>query len=132
MAVLTCMDARLDPLAILGLDHGDAVVLRNGGARVSDEIVGALVMARHLLGVERLAVVGHTDCRMTARSPEALRASIADAGGPDMSAFAFQTAQDPETGVRSSLAHLRASEYLAGLEVDGYVYDLESRELRLV
>jgi carbonic anhydrase len=132
MAVLTCMDARLDPLAILGLRHGDAVVLRNGGARVTDEVVAGLVVARHLLGIERLAIVGHTDCRMTAPSPEALRESIAAAGGPDTSSFAFDTAEDPETGVRNALARARTSEYLGGLALEGYVYDLESGELQLV
>lgn len=115
---------------MLGLRFGDAVVLRNGGARVNDDVVGALVVARHLLGVERLAIVGHTDCRMTAPTPDALRASIAAAGGPDTSAFAFETAEDPETGVRSSVDRIRGSSYLDGLAVDGYVYDLESGELR--
>jgi carbonic anhydrase len=132
MAVLTCMDARLEPLAMLGLQQGDAVVLRNGGGRVNDEVVGSLLVARHVLGVERLAIVGHTDCRMTARSPEALRASIADAGGPDTSELAFETAQDPESGVRSSIERIRSSRHLGGLAVEGYVYDLESGELRTV
>jgi carbonic anhydrase len=124
------MDARLDPLAMLGLQPGDAVVLRNGGGRVSDEIVAALVAARHLLGVERLAIVGHTDCRMTAPSADVVRAAIAEAGGPDTGRILFDTAPDAESGVRVGLERARTSPYLEGLVVDGYVYDVSTGELK--
>jgi hypothetical protein len=63
LAVLTCMDPRLDPLAILGLELGEAAILRNPGARVTDETLAGLLSARDLLGVDRVTVVLHTDCR---------------------------------------------------------------------
>jgi carbonic anhydrase len=68
LAVLTCIDSRIDPLAMLGLKPGDAKILRNAGARVTDDVLATLVIARYLLGVERLMLIAHTDCRMVAAS----------------------------------------------------------------
>src|ERR1700755_1147179 len=65
LAVVTCMDSRIDPLKLLGLGAGDAKILRNAGARVTDDVLRTLVLAVHLLGVERVMIVAHTDCRMT-------------------------------------------------------------------
>jgi len=65
LAVVTCMDARIDPLEALGLRIGDAVILRNPGARVTDDVLRALILAVYVLGVERILVMPHTDCKMT-------------------------------------------------------------------
>src|ERR1700761_3047249 len=65
LAVITCMDSRISPLQMLGLTDGDAKILRNAGARVTDDVLRTLVLAVHLLGVERVLLIAHTDCRMT-------------------------------------------------------------------
>jgi carbonic anhydrase len=97
LAVLTCMDARIDPLRIFGLRPGDAAVLRNGGARIDDGMLASLVIARDRLDVTRLAVLGHTDCRGTA---------------------------DARETVAADTARLRADGSLSGVAVAGFVYDV--------
>src|SRR6478672_3048854 len=74
LAVVTCMDSRINPLGMLGLDPGDAKILRNAGARVTDDVLRTLVLAVHLLGVERIMIVAHTDCRMAMQTEEKLHA----------------------------------------------------------
>src|SRR3954471_22401446 len=83
LAVLTCMDSRIDPLRMLGLQAGDAKILRNAGARVTADVLRTLVLARYLLGDERFMVVAHTNCRMAGSTEEAVHAAIEAAGGPD-------------------------------------------------
>lgn len=129
LAVLTCMDSRIDPLAMLGLAPGDAKILRNAGARVSDDVLATLVVARYLLGVERVMVIAHTDCRMNAASDDVLRGTIRDAGGPDAADLTFGTFPDPVTAVQSDVERVRAFPDLRGLEVGGFIYDIGSRRL---
>lgn len=131
LAVLTCMDSRLDPLAALGLAPGDAKMLRNAGARVTDEVLATLVLATSLLGVERFMVVAHTDCRMAGAEKE-LHEAIRAAGGPDTGGLAFRTAPDQEQALRDDVQLVRASPYLSGLEVGGFVYDVRSGRLARV
>ena len=76
LAVLTCMDSRIDPLAMLGLEAGDAKILRNAGARVTDDVLATLVIAKYLLNVERLMVIAHTNCRMSAADDSELRSVL--------------------------------------------------------
>src|SRR5436305_8958967 len=83
LAVITCMDSRIDPLAMLGLQAGDAKILRNAGARATDDVLRTLVLATYLLGVRRVMVVAHTGCRMSGCTEHDVHASIAVAGGPD-------------------------------------------------
>ena len=83
LAVLTCMDSRIDPLGALGLQPGDAKILRNAGARVTGDVLRTLVLATYLLRVDRFMVMAHTGCRMAAPSDSVLKAAIRDAGGPD-------------------------------------------------
>src|SRR5437764_6085272 len=83
LAVLTCIDSRIEPLAMLGLAPGDAKILRNAGGRVTDDVLRTLVLAKYLLGVERVMVVAHTNCRMTAESEDEVHAAVEEAGGPD-------------------------------------------------
>src|SRR5680860_624268 len=84
LAVLTCMDSRIDPLRMLGLAPGDAKILRNAGARVTDDVLRTLVVASHLLRVDRVMVVAHTSCRMGSGSEDDIHAEIRAAGGPDL------------------------------------------------
>src|SRR3954471_16349634 len=83
LAIVTCMDSRLEPLAMLGLEPGDAKILRNAGARVTDDVLRAFVVATYLLGVDRAMVIAHTDCRMRGESDDTLHRAIRAAGGPD-------------------------------------------------
>ena len=122
--MLTCIDSRIDPLAMLGLEPGDAKILRNAGARVTDDVLTTLVIAKHLLDVERFMVIAHTDCRMVAASEEELHRAIRESGGPDTSDLSFSTSADQATSVRADVERVRAFERLENLQVGGFVYDV--------
>jgi carbonic anhydrase len=126
---LTCIDSRIDPLAMLGLEAGDAKILRNAGARVTDEVLTTLVIATYLLGVDRLMVIAHTDCRMVAQSEEELHDAIREAGGPETSDLAFATSADQGSTVRADVERVRSFERLEALEVGGFVYDVSTGRL---
>jgi carbonic anhydrase len=91
LAVLTCMDSRIDPLRMLGLSPGDAKILRNAGARVTDDVLRTLALAYYLLGVERVMVVAHTGCRMATGDEADIPRSIQEAAGPDSRRIAYLT-----------------------------------------
>ena len=127
--MLTCMDSRIEPLRMLGLQPGDAKILRNAGARVTDDVLRTLVLASSLLGVERVMVVPHTDCRMAAGSEEDVHAAVAEAGGPDTRSLSFLVTDDQEATLRGDVQRIRSSPYLPRLEVGGFVYDVDSGRL---
>jgi carbonic anhydrase len=124
LAVLTCIDSRIDPLAMLGLKSGDAKIIRNPGARVTGDVITALVVARYLLDVERLMVVAHTDCRMVAASDDELRRAIRESGGPDTSDLSFATSPELATSVRADVERVLSYPRLETLQVGGFVYDV--------
>jgi carbonic anhydrase len=126
LALLTCIDSRIEPLAMLGLEPGDAKIIRNAGGRVTDEVLATLVIARFLLGVERFMVIAHTQCRMVAASDDELNRAIREAGGPETSDLTFFTSADQEASVRDDVARVRAFSRLDGLHVGGFVYDVSS------
>lgn len=126
LAVLTCIDTRIDPLAMLGLRPGDAKILRNAGAHVGDEVLATLVLATRLLGIERAMVVAHTDCRMSADSEDELHAAIEAVDGTDTRSFAFAVRSGREETLRRDVQRIRSHPYLAGLEVGGFLYDVDS------
>jgi carbonic anhydrase len=130
LAVLTCMDSRIEPLAMLGLRPGDAKILRNAGARVTDDVLRTLVLAAYLLGVERAMVVAHTKCRMAAGGEDDVHQAVAAAGGPDTRSLAFLAAADQEETVRDDVQRIRSWPYLARLEVGGFLYDVDTGRLR--
>jgi carbonic anhydrase len=130
LAVLACMDSRIEPLGMLGLGPGDAKILRNAGARVTDDVLRTLVLAAHLLGVERAMVIAHTDCRMAATGEDEVHAAVRAAGGPDTRSLAFLTASDQEETVRADVQRVRSWPYLTGLRVGGFLYDVETGRLR--
>jgi carbonic anhydrase len=125
LAVLTCIDSRIEPLAMLGLQPGDAKILRNAGARVTDDVLGALVLASYLLGVSRVMVIAHTDCRMATGEDEIHRA-LREAGAQDTSGLTFQVSSDQAASVRADVQRIRASPRLAHVEAGGFIYDLTS------
>lgn len=128
LAVLTCIDSRIEPLAMLGLVSGDAKILRNAGARVTSDALRSLVLATHLLGVDRVMVVAHTDCRMTG-TEEDVHAAVRDAGGPDISELNFLMTDDQEATVREDVELLRSSPFLSHVRVGGFRYDVETGRL---
>lgn len=131
LAVLTCMDSRIDPLGMLGLAPGDAKILRNAGARVTDDVLRTLVLAGYLLGVDRLMVVAHTNCRMST-AEEAIHTAIRDAGGPDTRSISFLTTEDQENALVADVQRVRSWPYLDHLTVGGFMYDLHNGRLRRV
>ena len=129
LAVLTCMDSRIEPLAMLGLEPGDAKILRNAGARVTDDVLRTLVLASYLLGVDRAMIVAHTKCRMAAGDEEDVHAAVLDAGGPDTRSLAFLVAADQEATVREDVQRVRSWPYLTQLRVGGFLYDVDTGRL---
>ena len=132
LAVLTCMDSRIDPLRMLGLSPGDAKILRNAGARVTDDVLRTLALADYLLGVDRVMVVAHTGCRMAAGDEADIHQAIKEAGGPDTRSIAFLTTGDQEAALRQDVQRVRSWPYLDNLAVGGFVFDLDTGRLRQV
>ena len=132
LALLTCMDSRIDPLAMLGLRPGDAKILRNAGARVTDDVLRTLVLASYLLGVDRVMVVAHTGCRMAGGTEDDVHRAITDAGGPDTTSLSFLTTTDQEESLRGDVRRIQAWPYLNDLAVGGFIYDLSTGALRRV
>jgi carbonic anhydrase len=132
LAVLTCMDSRIDPLRMLGLSPGDAKILRNAGARVTDDVLRTLVLAHYLLGVDRVMVVAHTGCAMAAGDQSKVHQAIQDAGGPDTRSISFLTTDDQEESLRDDVQRVHSWPYLEGVTVGGFVYDLDTGRLRRV
>ncbi len=130
LAVLTCIDSRIDPLALLGLQTGDAKIIRNAGARVTDDALRSLVLAVNLLGVNRVCVVAHTECAMVGPTDDELRATIGAARGVDASGWEFLTSTDQLATLRADIARITACPLLPDdLEVGGFVFDVHSGEL---
>jgi carbonic anhydrase len=129
LAVVTCMDTRIEPLDMLGLAPGDAKILRNAGARVTDDVLATLTVARHLLDIDRVMVVAHTDCRMSAADEAEIHDAIAAAGGPDTRDLHFAVRAGREETLRGDVERIRSFRYLDGLEAGGFVYDVETGRL---
>ena len=132
LAILTCMDSRIDPLTMLGLVPGDAKILRNAGARVSDDVLRTLVLASYLLGVNRVMIVAHTDCRMTIQDEGEVHAAIAAAGGPDTRSLSFLTTSNVRESVSLDVQKVRSFPYLRETRAAGFIYDLDSGRLEPV
>lgn len=132
LAVVTCMDSRIEPLAMLGLRPGDAKILRNAGARVTEDVLRTLVLAFYLLGVDRAMIVAHTRCRMAATSEKDVHAAIHAAGGPDTRSLSFLVADHQEATLRADVQRVSSWPYLTGLAVGGFIYDVDTGRLQQV
>lgn len=130
LAVLTCMDARLHPERFLGLDIGDAHVIRNAGGRASVDAIRSLIISSRLLGTREFAVIHHTDCGMLTFSNEDLHAKLRDETGADASDIDFLPFSDLEEGVREDVGRIRSSPFVDdGIPVTGFVYDVRTGRL---
>jgi carbonic anhydrase len=126
LAVVTCMDSRISPLEMLGLEPGDAKILRNAGARVTDDVLRTLVLAVHLLDVNRVMVVAHTDCRMTKVTDEEVHEEMLSRG-LDTRSLDFRTISDQRATLAEDVQRIRSSPYLPkDLAVVGAVYDVKT------
>jgi carbonic anhydrase len=132
VAVLACMDARLDPARLLGLEEGDAHVIRNAGGVVSDDAIRSLAISQHLLGTEEIIVIQHTGCGMLTFTDEEFAGRLESETGrrPDWSAHAFA---DLEGNLSESLERIRNDPFVPRTEsVRGFVYEVETGRLREV
>ena len=131
--VLTCIDARIDPAKALGLEIGEAHVLRNAGGRASDDVVRSALISSWLLGTREFVVIHHTDCGMEKFTDDALQEKIREERGVDVGDREFLTFADLDGSVREDVARLRDEKALPeGVTVSGYVYDVRSGKLREV
>jgi carbonic anhydrase len=132
VAVLACMDARLNPYGLLGLSEGDAHVIRNAGGVVTDDEIRSLAISQHLLGTEEIIVIHHTDCGMLTFSDEQFKQKLEQESGevPDWDAHAFS---DLEADVRAQVQKIEDSPFIPRTEsVRGFIYEVESGRLREV
>ncbi|MFM9105913.1 MAG: beta-class carbonic anhydrase [Chloroflexota bacterium] len=133
LAVVACMDARLDPAKALGLEEGDAHVIRNAGGRVSDDAIRSLVISQQLLGTNAIAIVHHTDCGMLTFTNDSLRRKVQDVFGVDVSGTDFLAFSDLEQSVIDDVGRVRNSPVIPReIPVVGYVYDVRTGNLRQV
>ena len=131
-AVVACMDARLNPYGLLGLQEGDAHVIRNAGGVVSDDVIRSLTISQRLLGTTEVIVIHHTDCGMLTFKDDDVKAQIeADTG--IRPAFALEAFADPARDVRQSIARIKASPFVPHKDqIRGFVYDVRSGRLEEV
>lgn len=133
VAVLTCMDARLHPEKFLGLDLGDAHMIRNAGGRASDDAIRSLVISQRLLDTKEIIVIHHTDCGMLTFTNEQLAAKVQQDLGVDVSGQDFLPFADLEQSVRDDVATLRASPLIPkDTPIIGAIYDVKTGELSRV
>ena len=132
LAILTCMDSRYTAQGVLGLDLGDAHVIRNAGGRVTEDVVRSLSISAALLGTRACVIIHHTDCGLSGRTDEELRTRVADASGA-RAPFGFLGFEDLDQSVRDDVAALRAIPYFPPeYEVLGFTYDVRSGTLASV
>src|SRR4051812_21123770 len=132
VAVVACMDARLNPHGLLGLQEGDAHVIRNAGGVVTDDEIRSLSISQRLLGTEEIVLIHHTDCGMLTFTDDAFKRSVQDDVGikPEWAAEAFD---DLDEDVRQSIARIKASPFIPNKDaIRGFVYDVETGKLREV
>jgi len=132
LAVVACMDARLNPYGVLGLSEGDAHIIRNAGGVVTDDEIRSLAISQRLLGTEEIVLIHHTDCGMLTFTDDEFKRSIQDETGikPEWAAEAFS---DLDEDVRQSIARIKASPFIPRKDsVRGFVYDVGTGRLREV
>lgn len=132
LAVLACMDARLDVYSILGLDQGDAHVIRNAGGIATDDAIRSLVISQRLLSTREIILVHHTDCGMLTFTDDGMKQQIEQEVGI-RPPFAFEAFLDLESETRQSVARIKASPFIPHKDsVRGFIYDVRTGDLREV
>ena len=132
IAVLACMDARLNPYSLLGLQEGDAHIIRNAGGVVTDDEIRSLAISQRLLGTKEIILIHHTDCGMLTFTDDEFKRSVQDDVGIKPQ-WAVETFADLDEDVRQSVARIQASPFIPRKDsVRGFVYEVESGRLREV
>jgi len=127
------MDSRIEPLKVVGLKAGDAKILRNAGARVTEDVLRTLVLATHLLGVKRVLVMPHTDCRMASGDEDSIHASIMESSGVDTRSIEIRTVKDQIAALKTDVLRIQTFPLLSeDLEVIGAVYDVKTGKLEKI
>ncbi len=132
LAIVTCMDSRLDVFAALGLKGGEAHILRNAGGVITDDVIRSLAVSQRRLDTREVMLIHHTDCGMQGLTDDGFRAELQEATGV-APAFAIESFADADADVRQSILRVRRSPFLPHREVvRGFVYDVDSHALREV
>jgi carbonic anhydrase len=132
LAIVACMDSRLDVFAALGLEDGQAHILRNAGGVITDDVIRSLAISQRRLGTEEIVLIHHTNCGLELITDDGFRAELQEATGMSP-AFAIESFTDVEADVRQSVARLRHSPFLLHRDrVRGFVYDVDTGLLREV
>ena len=127
VAIVTCMDSRIDPLRLVGLKPGDAKIFRNPGGRVTLNALEALVLGVHLLGVKRVLIVPHTRCAMASSTEQELRERVGESAGQDASWQGFHVIGDQRTALAADVAAVRSHPLIPDtVAVGGFMYDVDS------
>ena len=130
LAIITCMDSRIDPLRIVGMKAGDAKILRNAGARVTEDVLRTLILATNLLGVNRVLVMPHTDCKMASGDESEIHAAIFEKSGIDTRSMEIRTVTDQISALKSDLVRIEQFPLLPkGIAIVGAIYDVKSGEI---
>jgi carbonic anhydrase len=132
LAIVTCMDSRLDVFAALGLGDGEAHVLRNAGGVITDDVIRSLAISQRRLGTREIMLIHHTDCGMQKLTDDGFRAELQQATGI-APAFAIESFVDVDEDVRQSIRRVRRSDFVLHRDrVRGFVYDVDTHRLREV
>jgi carbonic anhydrase len=130
LAIVTCMDSRLDVFAALGLRDGEAHVLRNAGGVITDDVIRSLAVSQRRLGTREVMLIHHTDCGLQTLSDDGFRAELQQATGV-APAFAIESFDDLDADVRQSILRARRSLFLLHRDqIRGFVYDVDTHRLR--
>lgn len=133
LAILTCIDSRIDALAVAGMHEGDAFIMRNAGARVTEDVLRSIVLATTLMDVRRVLVMPHTRCAMAQHDEVSIHTRIAERHGVDTRSLEFRTVTDQVESLRTDVTRIRSLPFLPeGVTVGGALYHVESGELEPV
>ena len=130
LAILTCMDSRITPLAVVGMHTGDAKILRNAGARATEDVLRTLVLATYLLGVKRILIMPHTNCRMAMGEEADIHALIQKEYGVDTRSLEFRTVSNQIEALKIDVNRVRSYPFLnKGVVVGGAIYDVATGKI---
>jgi carbonic anhydrase len=125
--LVTCIDSRIEPLAMLGLHPGDAKILRNAGGRVTPDVLRSLVLATTFLGVTHVAVMHHTDCALARGGEAEVRSGLSEVQAANSKGWDFLTMDDPDAALATDVEAVRSCAVLPdGISVEGWRYDVQT------
>ena len=130
LAIVTCMDSRINPLSVVGMRSGDAKILRNAGARVTEDVLRTLVLGTYLLNVDRILVMPHTDCRMAQSEESSIHELINEQYGVDTRSLEFKVTMNQEEALKTDITRIRSYPLIRdGVAVAGAIYDVKTGKI---